>query len=173
VRYGQCQPRGTVLPTPVWLTRRALEGGPATPSNSSLMNLQGQTMITGQQDAIPATVGPVRPPPCLRHHAGYCYNNSSAVGHAGTERRHVCHCTPYGSPSMASLSPSEDATANHYAFTLEAAPVQVRDAPRRQDRGKDRQDGRQLPDAARHTPTCSQTVRHACNSPSPWSIKGR
>jgi hypothetical protein len=32
VRYGQCQPRGTVLPTPVRLTRRALEGGPAAPS---------------------------------------------------------------------------------------------------------------------------------------------
>jgi hypothetical protein len=28
VRQGQCQPRDTVPPTPVWLTRRALEGGP-------------------------------------------------------------------------------------------------------------------------------------------------
>jgi hypothetical protein len=27
--------------------------------------------------------------------------------------------------------------------------------PRRQDRGKDRQDGRELPGAARHIPTCS------------------
>jgi hypothetical protein len=27
VRYGRCQPRGTVLPTPVRLTRRTLEGG--------------------------------------------------------------------------------------------------------------------------------------------------
>jgi hypothetical protein len=32
VRYGQCEPRGTVLPTPVRLTSRALEGGPAAPS---------------------------------------------------------------------------------------------------------------------------------------------
>jgi hypothetical protein len=35
VRYGQCQPRGTVLPTPVRLKRRALEGGPAASSNPS------------------------------------------------------------------------------------------------------------------------------------------
>jgi hypothetical protein len=62
---------------------------------------------------------------------------------------------PYGSPSTASLSPSEDALANHYAFTLEAAPVQVRDAPRQEDRGKDCQDDRQLRGAARHTSTCS------------------
>jgi hypothetical protein len=88
------------------------------------------------------------PSPPLWHHAGHCYNNSGAVERAGTGRRHACHCTPYGSPSTASSSPPEDATANHYAFTLETAPVQVRDAPRRQDWSKGRQDGRQLPGAA-------------------------
>jgi hypothetical protein len=155
VRYGQCQHCGTVLPTPVRLTRRALEGGPVAPSNPSLVNLQGQTMTSGRRNAIPATVGPVRPPPCLQHHAGHCYNNSGAVGHVGTGRRHACHYTPYGSPSTASSSPSEDAPANHYAFTLEAATVQVQDTPRRQDRSKDRQDDRQLRSAARHTSPCS------------------
>jgi hypothetical protein len=155
VRYGQCQPRGTVLPTPVQLTSRALEGGPAAPSNPSLVNLQGQTVTSGRRNAIPTTVGPVRPPPYLQHHAGHCYNNSGAVGHAGTGRRHACHCTPYGSPSTASLSPSGDAPANHCAFTLEAATVRVQDTPRRQDRIKDRQDGRQLRSAARHTSPCS------------------
>jgi hypothetical protein len=155
VRYGLCQPRGTVLPTPVRLTRRALEGGPAAPSNPSLVNLQGQTMTSGRRNAIPATVGPVRPPPCLQHHAGHCYNNSGAVGHAGTGRRHACHCTPYGSPSTASSSPFEDAPVNYYAFTLEAATVRIQDSPRRQDRSKDCQDGRQLRGAARHTSTCS------------------
>jgi hypothetical protein len=138
VRHGQCQLCGTVPPTSVRLTRRALEGGPATPSNHFLMNPQGQTMTLGRRDAIPATVGPVRPPPCLQHHAGHCYNNSSAVGHAGTGRRHVCRYIPYGSPSTASSSPFEDAPANHYALTLEAATVWVRDTPRRQDRRKDR-----------------------------------
>jgi hypothetical protein len=62
VRHGQCQLRGTVPPTPVRLTRRALEGGPATPSNHFLVNLQGQAMTLGRRDAIPTTMGPVRPP---------------------------------------------------------------------------------------------------------------
>jgi hypothetical protein len=84
-------------------------------------------MTLGRRNAIPATVGPVRPPPCLQHHAGHCYNHSGAIGHAGAGRRHACHCIPYGSPSTASSSPSEDATINHYAPTLEAATVQVQD----------------------------------------------
>jgi hypothetical protein len=87
----------------------------------------------------------MRPSPPLQRHAGHCYNNSGAVEHAGMGRRHACHCTPYGSPSTASSSLSEDAPANHYAFTLEAALVQVQDTPQRQDRGKDRRDDRQLP----------------------------
>jgi hypothetical protein len=129
MRHGQCQLRGTAPPTPVRLTHRALEGGPATPSNHFLVNLQGQIMTLGRWDAIPATVGPVRPPPCSQHHAGHCYNHFGAVRHAGTERRHTCHCIPYGSPSTASSSPSEDATVNHYAPTLEAATVRVQDTP--------------------------------------------
>jgi hypothetical protein len=127
VRHGQCQLRGTVPPTPVRLTRRALEGGPATPSNHFLVNLQGQAMTLGRQNAIPATVGPARPLPCLQHHTGHCYNHSGADGHAGTGRHHACHCIPYGSPSTASSSPSEDATANHWALTLEATTVRVQD----------------------------------------------
>jgi hypothetical protein len=129
VRHGQCQLHGTLPPTPVQLTRRALEGGPATPSNHFLVNLQGRAMTLGQRDAIPTTVDPLRPPPCLRHHAGHCYNNSIAVGHMGTGRRHACHCIPYGSPSTASSSPSEDAMVNHYALALEAATVRVQDTP--------------------------------------------
>jgi hypothetical protein len=129
VRHGQCQLRGTVPPTPIGLTRHTLEGEPTTPSNHFLMNLQGQIMTLGRQDAIPTTVGPVRPPPCLRHHAGHCCNNSIAVGRTGTGRRHACHCIPYGSPSTASSSPSADATVNHYALTLEAAAVRVQDTP--------------------------------------------
>jgi hypothetical protein len=74
-------------------------------------------MTLCRRDAIPATVGPVRPPLCLQHHAGHCCNNSVGVGRTGTGRRHACHCTPYGSPSTASSSPSEDATVNHYAPT--------------------------------------------------------
>jgi hypothetical protein len=89
--------------------------------------LQGQVMMLGRRDAIPTTVGPVRPPPRSQHHAGHCYNHSGTVRHAGTGRRHACHCIPYGSPLTASSSPSEDATVNHYAPTLEAATVRVQD----------------------------------------------
>jgi hypothetical protein len=122
VRRGRCQPRDTAPPTPVRLMRRALEGGPATPSNRFLVNLQGQVMPLGRRDAIPATVGLARSSPCSRHHAGHCYNHSGAVKHTGMGRRHAYHCTTYGSPSTASTSLSEDATANHYAPTLEDAP---------------------------------------------------
>jgi hypothetical protein len=86
-------------------------------------------MTLGRRDAIPATVGPVRPPPCSQHHAGHYYNHSGAVRHTGTGRRHACHYILYRSPSTASSSPSEDATANHYAPTLEAATVRVQDTP--------------------------------------------
>jgi hypothetical protein len=127
VRQGQCQLRDTAPPTPVRLTCRALEGGPTTPSNHFLVNLQGQAMTLGRRDTIPTTVRPVRPPPCLQHHVGHCYNHSGAVRHAGTGRRHACHCIPYRSPSTASSSPSEDATVNQYAHTLESATVQAQD----------------------------------------------
>jgi hypothetical protein len=53
MRRGQCQLRDTVPPTPVLLTRRALEGGPAAPSNPSLMTLQGQTMTSGRRERHP------------------------------------------------------------------------------------------------------------------------
>jgi hypothetical protein len=115
VRHGRCQPRDTAPPTPLRLTRRALEGGPATPSNRFLVILQGQVVTLGRLHAIPATVDPVRPPPYLQRHAWRCRNHSGAVRHAGTGRRHACHCTPYGSTSTATSSPSEDATVNHYA----------------------------------------------------------
>jgi hypothetical protein len=41
VRHGRCQSRDAAPPTPVRLTRRALEGGPATPSTRFLVILQG------------------------------------------------------------------------------------------------------------------------------------
>jgi hypothetical protein len=52
VRHVQCQLRGIVPPTPVRITRCALERGPATPSNHFLVNLQGQAMTLGRRNAI-------------------------------------------------------------------------------------------------------------------------
>jgi hypothetical protein len=54
----------------------------------------------------------------------------------------------------------------------EGAPVRAQDAPRRLNRSRIRQDGRQLRDTARHTSTRREIVRHACKLLHPWPIKG-
>jgi hypothetical protein len=110
--------------------------------------------------------------PLLRHAAHY-YNYSDAVEHVGTECRHACYCTPYGSSSTSPSSPPGDTPVNHHASTLEAAPVQAHGTPRRHDWGKIRKDDRQLPGTVCHTITRSKIVWHAYKSPSPWPIKGR
>jgi hypothetical protein len=122
VRHGRCQPRDAAPPTPVRLTGRALEGGPATPSKRFPVTLQGQVVTLGRRDAIPATVKCRRPPLCVQHHAEHCGNSSGAVRHAGTGRR---HCIPYGSSSATPSSPPGDITTNHCAPTLEATIVRV------------------------------------------------
>jgi hypothetical protein len=115
----------------------------------------------------------VRPSPPLLRHAVHSYNYSDAVEHAETGRRHACYCTSYRMSSTAPSSPPEGAPVNHYASTLEVAPVQAQGTPRHRDRSKIRQDGRQLHGTVRHTTTRSEIVRHACKSPSTWPIKGR
>jgi hypothetical protein len=129
VRHGRCQPRDAVPPTPVWLTCRALEGGPATPSICFPVTSQGQVKTLGRRGAIPTTINCRRPPPRVQHHAGHCGNSSGAVRRAGTRRHHACHCIPYGSSSATPSSPPEDITANHCAPTLEATTIRVQDTP--------------------------------------------
>jgi hypothetical protein len=53
VRRGRCQLRDTVPPTPVRLTRRALEGGSSAPSNPLLVTPLGQTMTSGRRERHP------------------------------------------------------------------------------------------------------------------------
>jgi hypothetical protein len=156
VQQGRCQLRDIVPPTLVRLTRRALEGGPVAPSNPLLVTPQGQTVTSGRRERHPpVTVSPVRPSPPLQRHAVHCYNYSDAVGHTGTGRRHAYHYTSYGSPSAAPSSPHGDAPVNHYASTLETAPVQAQDTPRCRNWSKIRQDGRQLLGTVHHTSTRS------------------
>jgi hypothetical protein len=59
--------------------------GPATPSNPSLMNLQGQTMTSGRRDAIPATVGPVRPPRACSTTPGTATTTPALLGARGRD----------------------------------------------------------------------------------------
>jgi hypothetical protein len=50
VRRGRCQLRDTVSATPVRLTRRALEGGPAAPLNVFPLLTQGHAVTPGRRD---------------------------------------------------------------------------------------------------------------------------
>jgi hypothetical protein len=53
-------------------------------------------------------------------------------------------------------------TTNHYAVTLETAPVRAQDAPGRLDRSRICQDGRQLRGTTSHTSIRREIVRHTC-----------
>jgi hypothetical protein len=149
---GRCQPRGTMPPAFVWLTRRALEGGAAEPSNGGECFFYDYTGL--DRDVRPAgtvfsvAVSPARPSPPLQCHAGYCDDISNVVGAHG-DRTRQC------------------------ATTLEVAPVWAQDTPRCTNRSGIRQDGRQLCGTARHASTRRRTVRHACKLLPPWPIKGR
>jgi hypothetical protein len=129
VRRGRCQPRDAAPPTPVRLTRRALEGGPATPSKCFRVTLQGQDVTLGRQGAIPATVNGRRPPPRVQPHVGHYGNSSGTVKRAGTGRRHDYYCIPYGSTSATPSSPPGVITVILCTPTLEATTVRVQDTP--------------------------------------------
>jgi hypothetical protein len=92
----------------------------------------------------------------------------------GTGHHHYRHCVTHGPPIDCTLEPAHDGgrTTNHYAATLEAAPVRAQDAPRRPDWSRIRQDGRQLRGTARHASTRRKIVQHACKLLPPWLIKG-
>jgi hypothetical protein len=92
MRHGQCQLRDTAPPTPVRLTRRALEGGGATAaSNPSLMNLQGQTMTSGRRELHPrpcsATSGTATTTPALLSTRGWDATTPVTVPHTDHRQR--------------------------------------------------------------------------------------
>jgi hypothetical protein len=81
VRRGRCEPRDTVPPTSVRLTRRALEGGPVEPSNAFPVTTQDYAVTSAggsgllrrcqPRAAIPATAAPRR---VLRRHPRCCWS---------------------------------------------------------------------------------------------------
>jgi hypothetical protein len=83
VRRGRCQPHGAVPPTFVRLTRRAIEGGTAEPSNGGKCFLYDYRGL--HREVRPAgtvffvAISPVRPSPPLQRHAGYCDDIPNAV----------------------------------------------------------------------------------------------
>jgi hypothetical protein len=154
MRKGQCQLRGTVPPTFLWLTRRALEGGAAEPSKGDkyffyvYTGLRRDVRPTGTVFSV--AVSPERPSPPLRHHCnatpGTAATFPTLLRRTGTGHRHGRHCASYGLPSTAPSSRPTGGgrTSDLYATTLEAAPVRAQDSPRRPNRSKIRRDGRQL-----------------------------
>jgi hypothetical protein len=73
----------------------------------------------------------VRASPPLPHHAGHCDDIPTLLGRAGTKRRHDGHCATYEPPVNDTLESAHygGQSTNHYAATLEAAPVRAQDAP--------------------------------------------
>jgi hypothetical protein len=176
VRRGRCQLRDTVPPTPVRLTRRALEGGPAAPSNVFSVLTQGHAVTSGQRDRSSPSLSTLcgHPRPCSAT-PRTAATTLALLERTGVGHRHARRCTPYGSTVNGTLESAHygSQAANRCTTTLEVAPVRAQDAPRRLNRSRNRQDGHQLHSAARHTAIYREIVRHACKLPSPWPIKRR
>jgi hypothetical protein len=160
---------------PSRLTRRALEGGPAAPSNAFSVTIQGHAATSGRRERSFLLLSALCGHP--RHYSatpGIVTTSPTLLECAGTRRRHNRHCATYGPPVDGTLEPTRGGgrASNHYVATLEAAPVRAQDAPRHPDWSGIHQDGRQLHGAARHASTRRETVRHACKLLPPWPIKG-
>jgi hypothetical protein len=105
---------------------------------------------------------------------GTMTTSSTLLECTGTGRRHDRYYAAYEPPIDGTLEPAcgGGRATNHYAATLEAAPVRAQDAPRRPDWSRIRQDGRQLRGTAFHASTRRKIVRHTCKLLPPWPIKG-
>jgi hypothetical protein len=163
-----------VPPTPVRLTRRALEGGPTAPSNIFYVLIQGHAMTSGRRDRSSPSLS------TLCGHPRHCRTTSDTVatsqrcwdvrGQDTTTTATVLRTGPVN--GTLELAPHSGRSTNRYTATLEAAPVRAQDTPRRLIRSGIRQDGRQLRSTVCHTSTHREIVRHACKLLTPWPIKG-
>jgi hypothetical protein len=140
------------------------------------MTTQDYVVTSGQRERSSSSLSALCDHP---HHCsttpGTATTSPVLLERTGTGRRHARHCTSYGPPLTAPSSRSTGGgrTANLYATTLEVFPVRAQDTPRRPNRSKIRQDGRQLRGTARHASIHRRIVRHNCKLLSPWPIKGR
>jgi hypothetical protein len=108
--------------------RRALEGGPAEPSNAFSMTAQNYAAMSGQWERSSLS------PSALCGHPLHCsatpgtaMTSPTLLERTGIGRRHARHCTSYGPPLTAPSSRPADSgrTTNLYTTTLEAAPVRA------------------------------------------------
>jgi hypothetical protein len=86
-------------PTPVRLTRRALEGGPAEPSNTFSVITQGYAMTSGRRErSSPSLSTLCSHPRHCRATLGTVTTSPTLLDHMGTGRHHDRHCAAYGPP---------------------------------------------------------------------------
>jgi hypothetical protein len=155
-----------VPPSFVRLTRRALEGGRQNPRKGDEHFFHVYTGL--HRDVRPAgtvfsvAISPVRPSPPLRRHCnatpGTEAPSPTLLRRTGTRHRHARYCASYGllSTAPSSQHAGSGRMSNLHATTLEAAPVQAQDSPRRPNRSKIRRDSHQLRGIVRHAFTRSR-----------------
>jgi hypothetical protein len=159
---------------PVWLTRRALGGGPAAPSNIFYVLMQGHAVTSDQRDRSSPSLS------TLCGHPRHCCTTPGTVATSrrcwdardkASPQRPLCHVRAPVNGTL-ELTHHGGRSTNCYTAALEAAPVRAQDAPRHPNRSGICQDGRQLRSTICHTSTRREIVRHACKLLPPWPIKG-
>jgi hypothetical protein len=97
----------TVPPTPIRLTHRAFEGGPAEPSNAFPVTTQGYAVTSGRRERTSSSLS------ALCGHPRPCSTTPSTVTTSltllectGTGRRHDRHYAAYGPPVDGTLEPA-------------------------------------------------------------------
>jgi hypothetical protein len=174
VRQGRCQLRDTVPPTPVWLTRRALEGGRQHSRMSSLCLRRTTPWRQAGGIGHPHHCQPCATIPATAAPRQTLWRHPDAVGarrDKTSPQRPLCHVRAPVNRTLESAHYGGQST-NRYTAALEAAPVRAQDALRRLNRSGIRQDDRQLHSTALHNSTRRETVQHACKLLPPWPIKG-
>jgi hypothetical protein len=86
-------------PTPVRLTRRALEGGAGSTLECLFRDYTGPCRdVRPAGEVFLVAVNPVRPSPPLPRHAEHCDDIPMLLVCTGTRHRHDRHCAAYGPP---------------------------------------------------------------------------
>jgi hypothetical protein len=137
MRRGRCQLRDTVPPTPVRLTRRALEGGPAEPSNVTSVLTQGHAVTSRRRDRSSSSLS------TLCNHPRHCRTTPGTVttsqrcwGAHGQDVATTATVPRTGPPSMAPSNRSTTAANQPTAKPPPSKPLRYEhrarhDAPTR------------------------------------------
>jgi hypothetical protein len=158
MRRGRCQLRDTVPPTPIRLTRRALEGGPTAPSNVSSVLTQSHAVTSGRRDRSSPSLS------TLCDHPRHCRTTSGTVttsrrcwGAQGQDVATTATVPRTGPPSTAPSNQSTTAASQPTATPPPSKPLLYEHR-------------------ARHdAPTGAGFARTAVSSATllpPWPIKG-